>query len=265
MFNCILLSSLVLCAGAQTAAPVKPVSIGDRLVLENHYLQKYTTLPLTAKDAAAQGFEVSDTCQSGLGHRANNGTFRIWYDKAGAVMGYGLTVFHGVATPPWRAVGSLFSGSRHYEMDYLFRDPAAACEDGNAAVPGSIGDRLLLVTDSGAPVELPLTQSEAAAANFKDGKPCWTDMGHHMVYPHGGASLPFSPVMTMYSGDGSRLTGVNTPILFPQSTPPSEYFHMGHGGPVYGQHVYFIDTKGVCGTAPTLAPFPKSQKSDVVV
>ena len=255
MSNYILLSSLVLCAGA--------TSIGDRLVLENHYLQTFTKLPLTAKDAAAQGFEVLDTCQSGLGHRANNGTFHIWYDSSGAVMGYGLTVFHGVATPPWRSVGSMFSPK--YEIDYLFREPAAACEAGNAAVPGSIGDRLLLVTDKGAPVELPLTQPEAVAAKFKDGGLCWTDMGKHMVYPHGGALLPFSPVMTMYSGDGTRLTGVNTPTLWPQSTPPSEFFRMGHGGPVYGQHVYFIDTKGVCGTAPTLPPFPKSQKADAIV
>lgn len=242
---------------------VTAVSIGDRLVLEHRYLQNYTTLPLTAEDAVAQGWKVSDACQPGVGRRAEGGhgcgALHIWFDKAGALMGYGNSVKHGVAAPPWRRVGSLLSG--HYEIDYLFRDPAAACGDGPAAVPGSIGDRLLLLTDLDSPVSLPLTQKEAVEANFKDAGPCWTDMGYHMIYPKAGASLPFfSPVMPMYTGDGLRLTGVNTPTLWPQDVPPSEHFTKGHGGPTYGLHLYFTEHKGVCGAAPTLPPFPPNNR-----
>jgi len=236
-------------------------SIGDRLVLEQKYLETYITLPLTAEDAIAEGWKVEDICRPRVGRRAeggpSSGSLHLWFDKAGALMGAGGQANHGVATPPWRRIGSLLSG--HYEIDYLFRDPEAACGDGAAAVPGSIGDRLLLVSeDIAAPIPLPLTQKEANASGFTDAGPCWTDMGYHMIYPKAGASLPFfSPVMPMYTGDGLRLTGVNTPVLWPQDVPPAEHFAMGHGGPVYGLHLYFIETKGVCGDAPTLPPFPK--------
>lgn len=174
-----------------------------------------------------------------------------------AVMGYGLSVKEGVAAPPWRRIGGRFTKGTHFEIDFLFRDPAVACGLDAVAVPGSIGDRLLLVTDPDGHDSLPLTRNEAVASNFTDSGPCWSDMGYHMVYPKAGASLPiFSPVIPIYTGDGTRLTGMNTPALLAQPTPPFEHFLKGHGGPAYGLHIYFMENKGCCGDAPTLPPFP---------
>lgn len=248
---------------AVAALTADSVSIGDRLTVEVEYLQTYKSLPLSADEAAAQGWQVEDTCLDGFGRRAESGDFggelHIWYDLAGAVMGYGGSTPRGLgkyifATPPWRRVNS------KYEIDFLFRDPSSACGNGAAAVAGSIGDRLLMVVDGAEPLSIPLNQPEALSSGFKDGGPCWTDMGYHMVHPLGGVKRFLSPAVPMYSGDGSHLTGVNLPAtvaVFSQRTPPFEHFASGQGGPVpvYGFHVFFIDNVGVCGDFPTLAPF----------
>lgn len=142
------------------------------------------------------------------------------------------------------------------KIDFLFRSQEEACSDVPSAVAGSIGDRLLMVPDGDSPVEFPLTQPDARAAGFINAGPCWTDMGHHMIYPHllHLAGI-IGPVMALYSGDGVQLQGMNTPSLLSRSTPPFEDFDAKHGGPAHGLHVYFRDHKGSCGAAPTLAPF----------
>lgn len=229
-------------------------SIGDRLVLEIEYSKQYAALPLSADEATEQGWTVESSCKPGLGRSAEgpySDSLHLYFDQAGALMGYGARVPSGVTTP-WKQIGD------HYELDVLFRDPSSACGDGPAAVPGSIGDRLLLIAEDGSQTELPQTRDEALArGDFMDAGPCWTDMGYHLPFKAPGAETgTFSPAIPMHSGDGSRLTGLNTPTAASQSTPPFEHFLPGHGGPAYGLHLYFIDNRGVCGDSPTLAPFP---------
>jgi hypothetical protein len=222
-------------------------------VLEREYLVDYVALPLTAAAAVEQGWTVEDACQQGLG-RSAEGPFKeslhLWFDRAGDLMGYGARVPSG-ATAPWRRVGD------HFELDLIFRDPEAACGQGPAAEPGSIGDRVLVSGGDGTWTALPQTRDEAlAAGDFIDAGPCWTDMGYHIPFRAPGADPQlFSPAVPMHTGDGSRLTGINTPTGAEQ-LPPFEHFAPDHGGPAYGLHLYFIDHRGVCGGSPTLAPFP---------
>jgi len=213
-------------------------SIGDRLTLEIEYLKEYRSLPLTTSVAVAEAWQVEDECHGGLGRRATHadsfGSLRLWFDRAGAVMGYGV------------------STAESRDIDFLLRDPAAACGEGAAAVPGSIGDRLLVVVE-GTTVQMPLSRDEATAADFPVAGPCWTDMGQHTIYPD--YTLPLV-VMPMFTGDGLHLTGMNSPSRATEQTPSFEKFEEGRGGPVHGHHVYFSEHVGVCGDAPTLAPFP---------
>lgn len=229
-------------------------SIGDRLVLEIAYLNEYENLPITAQDAATQGWEIAEHCEEGFGRRAtggaHSGDMHLWFDNSGAVMGYGVRIscknpLFCHTTGSWRKVDGKL------QADFLFRAPEDACSDVPSAVAGSIGDRLLMVVDGGDPVVFPSTQPDALAAGFKDAGPCWTDMGHHMLH----SISPIGPIIPLYTGDGSRLQAMNTPSLLSRSTPPFEYFDMGHGGPVHGLHVYFSEHKGTCGAFPTLAPF----------
>jgi len=248
--------SLVLAALAAT--PCDATSIGDRLVLEETYLGKYDNLPLTASDALAEGWEVDDSCEDGLGRRASggphSGKLHIWYDKNGDVMGYGVRIKPNLGTlivpHPWKRVG------KEFQMDFLFREKEAACGHGTSAVRGSIGDRLMIDVDGGEPVEFPLTLSGAKQASFMDGGDCWTDMGKHMIYNHWLVPPIVGPIMGLYRGDDESLHGVNAPSLTPRDeTPPYEYFDLHHGGPVHGFHIYFRDHKGCCGSAPTKPPF----------
>lgn len=242
------------------ARPCDGVSIGDRLVLEETYLQKYHDLPLTDQAAMAEGWQFDDTCEEGLGRRASggphSGPLHIWYDRSGAVMGYGVRIKPNLGTlivpRPWKRVGSEF------QMDFLFREPSAACSDVASAVPGSIGDRLLVV-DGEDHVQFPMTQPGAVEAGFMDAGPCWTDMGYHMIYNHWLIPPMIGPIMGLYSGDGTQLQGINSPSLNPRKeTPPYEYFDLHHGGPVHGFHVYFREHVGSCGDAPTKPPFDKA-------
>lgn len=252
---------LAFALAAIAASPGSAASIGDRLVLEIEYLKKYDDLPINAKDAESQGWQIQDSCLEGMGRRAEgpyNNSLHLWYDLSGAVMGYGISVAHGVSTPPWRKIGGLFN--YRLELDFLFREPQAACNDVPSAVPGSIGDRLLLVQNghpATEPVEFPLTQPDAKSSKFIDGGDCWSHMGKHMAYSHAGLIPPvLGPVVPVYMGDGTqRLQGLNTPSFVPQPTPPFEYFPLNGGGPVHGHHVYFRDHMSVCGDAPTKPPF----------
>jgi len=236
------------------ASPCSGASLGDRLVLEIEYFEEYTTLPLTVQDAVSQGWEVSQQCQEGLGLRAtggaHSGSMHLWFDTHGAVMGYGVRIscknpLFCKTTGFWRKV------DKQLQLDFLFRSPEQACSDVPSAVPGSIGDRLLMVTDGGEPVVFPSTQPDAVAAGYKDAGPCWTDMGYHMLH----SVNTIGPVIPLYTGDGTHLQAMNTPSILSRSTPPFEYFPIGHGGPVHGLHVYFSEHKGTCGNYPTLAPF----------
>lgn len=244
------------------ARPCDGFSLGDRLVLEETYLEKYHDLPLTAQDAMTEGWQIDDTCEQGLGRRASggphSGPLHIWYDRSGAVMGYGVRItphLPALIVPhPWKKVGS------ELQMDFLFREPEAACSDVASAVSGSIGDRLLVVVPGGEPVQFPMTQPDSIAAGFHDAGPCWTDMGYHMIYNHWLTPPIIGPIMGLYSGDGDQiLQGMNSPSLVPRNeVPPYEWFDLHHGGPVHGFHVYFREHVGSCGDAPTKPPFDKA-------
>jgi len=243
---------------ALAAAPCDGTSIGDRLVLEEAYLQKYHDMPLSADAALEEGWVVSEDCEEGLGRRAEggptSGPLHLWFDRSGAIMGYGVTIDPHLGTliapKPWKRAGN------NLQMDFLFREKTAACSHTATAVAGSIGDRLLVDVENDDPVQFPMTLAESQQAGFMDGGDCWTDMGKHMVYNHWLIPPIIGPIMGLYRGDDNTLQGINAPSLTPRDeTPPYEYFDLHHGGPVHGFHIYFREHQGSCGSAPTKPPF----------
>jgi hypothetical protein len=247
----------VILSGCADATPSSSSSsLGDRLVLEVHYTQQYQELPLTAQEAQAVGWNVSDKCVPGFGRRAQSdsyldlwdgrhGALHLWYDRSGSVMGFGVSAASGVAAP-WRLVDD------HYEIDFLTRDPESACGEGPSAVAGSVGDRLLLVDASGELDAMPLTLQGAFDEKFNDGGPCFPEMGWHMMYNRHEVSSP-TPV---YSGADGSLLAMNLNSYVEQQTPSFEYPAPKEGKAVYGWHVYFKDHKNVCDGAPTAYALP---------
>merc|ERR1712194_551635 len=143
---------------------------------------------------------------------------------------------------PWRKVGGKM------EIDFLFRDPAAACGSGAAVVP----DRLLVVVDGNSTVSLPLTLTDAVRENFVD-VDCWPYRGQHMLYPKAGLST--SSLMLIYGGDG-RVRGVHMRSTQYGYIPPFEPRESEYGlGPAYGLVVYFDNHDDpTCPDFPTMAP-----------
>jgi len=230
-------------------------SIGDRFVLEVHYTQQYQELPLTVDAAEKDGWTVSEECITGLGRRAHstrfpnlwhdrNGALHLWFDHLGSVMGFGVSAESGVSDP-WRRVGD------HYEIDFLTRDPEAACGNGPKAKLGSVGDRLLLVNKHDVQA-LPVTLQGAFDEKFHDGGPCFPEMGWHMMLNRFDVSSP-TPV---YSGADGGLLAMNLNSYATQQTPSFEYPAPKEGKAVYGWHVYFRDHVGACQGAPTAYALP---------
>jgi hypothetical protein len=230
-------------------------SIGDRYVLEIMYTQQYQELPLTATDAASEGWTVSDDCIPGFGRRAHadgylklwedgrDGDLHLWYDKSGSIIGFGVSSKSGVAEP-WRRVDD------HYEIDFLTRDPEQACKETPSAKAGSVGDRLVMAGDNDF-TAIPLTLQGAIDEKYNDGGPCFPDMGHHMMLNRWEVSSP-TPV---YGGDGGILA-MNLNSFVEQQTPSFEYPQPKEGKAVYGWHVYFKEHVNACEGAPTAYPLP---------
>merc|ERR1711976_1018142 len=231
--------------------------------LEIIYNNSYLKLPTTIRDAIASDWIVSDECKIGLGRRAItnafisnadsdkgkaiNGAMHLWFDKSGAVMGFGVHSHDGVAKP-WRKVDD------GYEIDFLLRDPDSACGHGPTAVSGSIGDRLVLVQDPAdmtKNVAIPLTLQGAADAGYNNGGPCFPEMGWHMMYNRWDVSSP----VAVYDGPakGGKLLAMNLNAYTKQLTPSYESDAPKEGSEVYGWHVYFRDHKGTCEGSPTAA------------
>merc|ERR1719198_6263 len=242
-------------------------SLGDRLVLEVHYGEQYQDLPLTAADAAAHGWAVSEECVEGFGRRAQaahfknlwnddkHGALHLWYDLQGAIMGYGVSAMTGVASP-WRPVGD------HFELDFLMRDPVEACGHG-VLPPGSVGDQLLMITDD-SHVSIPMTLQGAFEDKYNDGGPCFPDMGWHMMYDRFQVSSP-SPV---YAHSEGFLLGMNLNSYAAQEQPSFEYPAPKEGKAVNGWHVYFKDHVGACegmpeATDPSKLPGPSDLEPEV--
>jgi hypothetical protein len=102
------------------------VSLGDRLVLENSYLNFYWSLPLTVDAARKQGWLLDGACVEGVGIKATGGVFSnntlaLYFDNAGFVYGYGASVATQMASPPWVTddIGS--------SIRLTFRAPELAC------------------------------------------------------------------------------------------------------------------------------------------
>jgi len=226
--------------------------IGDRMTLEIKYMQNYTDLPLTRAEAENRGYIVDPECRPGLGHRATiHDMLHLWYDQNGDAMGFGGSAISGVEEP-WHQEGD------EWVLDFIFRDPDAACGDGPAAVAGCLGDRFLMVTD-GQHTEMPVTLDDALAARtpegkkYLDGGPCVPDMGWHMGYDAFKVSAPAS----VFGGDGKLLAmNLNTYTTQPSVEPSWEYPQPKEGSELYAQHVYFRENHGTCeaGNLPTLWP-----------
>lgn len=236
------------------SASAANMSLGDRLILEVHYGEKYQALPLTAADATAQGWTVTEECLEGFGRRAqavhfNNlwnddkhGALHLWYDRNGSIMGYGVSAMKGVAAP-WRPVGN------HFELDFLTRDPVSACGHGAPLPHGSVGDQLLMITDDLLTVRIPSTLQGAFNNKYNDGGPCFPDMGWHMMYDRYEVSTP-TPV---YAHSEGFLLAMNLNSYSAQERPSFEYPAPKEGKAVDGWHVYFRDHIGACEGMPEAA------------
>jgi len=174
-----------------------------------------------------------------MGNDDKHGGLHLWFDQKGAIMGYGVSARTGVASP-WRPVGD------HFELDFLTRDPASACGHGAPLAQGSVGDRLLMITDDLTPVPIPTTLQGAFDSKYNDGGPCFPDMGWHMMYDRFEVSTP-TPV---YAHAEGTLLGVNLNSYAEQEQPSSEYPAPKEGQAVYGWHVYFKDHVGACEGMP---------------
>jgi len=137
---------------------------------------------------------------------------------------------------PWREVGD------HFEIDFLTRDPEAACGDGPAAEEGSVGDRLVMVGNNGEVTTIPTTLKGAFEENYNDGGPCFPHMGWHMMLNRFEVSSP-TPV---YNGADGSLLAMNLNSYADQQTPSSEYPAPKEGKAVYGWHVYYKDHTNAC-------------------
>lgn len=233
------------------ACSAEKSSLGDRLLLQVHYGKQYQALPLTAADAVAQGWNVADECLEGFGRRAHavhfnnlwnddkHGALHLWYDREGAIMGYGVSAMTGVASP-WRPVGD------HFELDFLTRDPVSACGHGTVLPRGSVGDQLLMITEDLTPVTIPMTLQGAFDNKYNDGGPCFPDMGWHMMYDRFEVSTP-TPV---YAHAEGFLLGMNLNSYAAQERPSFEYPSPKEGKAVDGWHVYFRDHVGACEGMP---------------
>lgn len=236
--------------GSDSGSDAK-ASLGDRLVLEVHYGQQYQDLPLTATEASSMGWNVSEQCTEGFGRRAQaahfqklwnddkHGALHLWFDHQGAIMGYGVSAMTGVAAP-WRSVDD------HFELDFLMRDPLSACGEGDALQNGTVGDRLLMVTNDSVPVRIPMTLQGAFDDKYNDGGPCFPDMGWHMMYDRFEVSTP-TPV---YAHAEGFLLGMNLNSYSAQERPSFEYPAPKEGKAVDGWHVYFRDHVGACDGMP---------------
>lgn len=240
------------------SAAVRASSIGDRLVLEVKYKTTYQELPLTIEEAQEVGWAVSDECVPGLGRRAQSdnyldlwhgrrGALHLWYDQGGSIMGYGVSADSSGVAHPWRKVGD------HHEIDFLTRDPEAACGNGQPLEAGSVGDRLVLVGDAGETKAIPLTLQGAFDEDYNDGGPCFPKMGWHMMLDRWQVSSP-TPV---YNGGDGSLLAMNLNSYIEQQTPSFEYPAPKEGHAVWGWHVYFKEHEDACAGAPTAyaAPF----------
>jgi hypothetical protein len=230
-------------------------SLGDKYVLQIHYPHQYQELPLTVDYAKSVGWEVSEDCVPGLGRRAEpdgsyldfgrDSALHLWYDQTGNVTGFGFSAVSGIAAP-WKQVGD------HFEIDFLTRDPEAACGDGPAPEKGSIGDRLLMVGNEGNVTTIPTTLKGAFNENYNDGGPCFPRMGWHMMLDRFEVSTP-TPV---YNGGDGSLLAMNLNSYAEQQTPSSEYPAPKEGKAVYGWHVYFKEHDNACDGGKTAYAFP---------
>lgn len=236
-------------------------SLGDRLVLENLWVTadinatqggSYDTLPLTAADATAANWVVSDQCVEGRGREATNeafanGVLHLWYDAAGLVIGYEPhtptnTLNHNICQ------GGATGGSK---CAVMFRKQATACsgepradDGGPGAKVASIGDRLLFPYWDGTGGELPLTLAAVKSHSppFVDAESCLANMGHHFVTPLASTS----PVIPMYYEKSGVIDGLlmTDPIPDHQPSPPFEKFAAFSN--VMSLHVYFKDHMAAC-------------------
>jgi hypothetical protein len=173
-----------------------------------------------------------------------HGALHLWFGANGHVMGYGVSAMHGVAAP-WRPVGD------HHEIDFLTRSPEEACDEHAPVVPGSIGDKLRLVTESGIQ-DVASSLAGAQREGYNDGGPCFPEMGWHMMMERYEVSSP-APV---YGAPNGLLLAMNLNSYAEQETPSFEYPAPKEGKAVYGWHVYFKDHTSACDGMPTTDVIP---------
>jgi hypothetical protein len=237
--------------GVSTSAGL---SLGDRLVLEIHYKKTYQSLPLTEEAAVAQGWSIQQGCLEGMGRLATSTSFKnasgslvwsgdsalhLWFDQAGAVIGFGAgAVGNNAVAEPWHQLGDVAT------IDFLLRDPASACGT-SSAVANSVGDRLVMVKPGFSHETIPFWLQGAFDAGYNNGGPCFPDMGWHMIYDRFEVSSPV-PVYDGPGNYGGRLLAMNLNTYLQQATPSYEAAAPKEGHSVFGWHVYFREHEGAC-------------------
>ena len=194
--------------GERCEAAVGGVSLGDRLVLENNWIEHdgvgdYVHLPLTSANATSSGWTVSPACVPGFGVEASNPSFanglvNIYFQMDGTITGYEVRtpkhkLNHDVCKDDEASDGSrcaiLFRRQSDINCD-------GEMSDGFGIEVTSIGDRLLFPYWEKTGGELPLNTVDLLSHSppFIDAESCLANMGHHYVSPMASTN----PVIPMY-------------------------------------------------------------------
>jgi len=210
---------------------------------------KFSGIPLTASDAAKDGWTLSGSCSDATSWSGNryllNGDLSSGpiYDAGGHLAGYQFGIYE---TPPaglqniWTHQPSTFSPTSqpYWTLTTYFVDPKTMCQ---AKAPGAemvmrhafdrlgaIGDRLVLQVGNGTLINMPLQESDAPKNGWVKGK-CFISMGQHYWY-NLSPSLPceqFFPLFLIYNRGVLTTYGADTGMGNAQHQTSSRWEHPG--------------------------------------
>jgi hypothetical protein len=160
-----------------------PQSIGDRLV---RTYTEYITLPKTAAEARAAGWQSSGTCDPNTGMAFNfkgvgpsiEYPLTLYFTSGGQAAGAGVEVYGQL---PEKLVNAGFwavSGTDQYHITLSFRASQAMCSGSTS--PDALGDRLI-VNPGKLNYMIPVIESELIEAKWHKGS-CFWGMGYHWFY-----------------------------------------------------------------------------------
>jgi hypothetical protein len=208
--------AVLLACGAAARPGAGPDGVGDRLVRS---YASYVTVPTTAAAALKDGWVASNgtKCTAGLGvpytykgpKVTEDAPLTLYFTPYGQAASIQVNVWgeekqNLIEKGFWRP-----ANEGKYFLVASFRSSTDACSA--SKLPQTLGDRVVLNTDTSKAFHIPLTVAEAEAKNFHKGSCFWGMGTHYMLDLATGPKmtwesanlLPVIPMYDIYNGTGS--------------------------------------------------------------